>query len=529
MAVVDDAALRRRSHAAAAEDVRGRRDAEERLGREALRVAVELLLHAARELGGFRDPGLRLRAAAGPRREAAPEKRPDAAAELHAESPLGRAHVEEDHRVLRPVRHERGLERGPRLLQEHRAGVQEARAHRVARRVRHRERAEESRSGRIAHGLEVRVRVRLEDRADRDALREVDVAPLGHDAHEDFRIRAHEVAELLRNPRKTVGALLQLEKKLHRAEDASRKDDAPGFERPRSSEERKRRAAGARRDRITAAFERPYPRDLRVGLDFRAALLGEPEVVLVERVLGLVAAADHAAAAAGTSGALRPFAAEVGIGHLHAGLSEEDGDVRGRPAVLPADVLPHLAENLVGQRRERHARGAQHPLGGGVVRRELALPVGEMSPGRRGEELVGRDGERVRVDERSAAHADARESRDVREERHLEDAAAAHGRQPEPPLHVPVRLREVGGGEARALFEDEHAIALFRETQRAHAPSEPGADDHGVGVESPFHAASLQVRSGSSRARPRAPLPHRARPGRRTPRREERRAARRGP
>ena len=360
--------------------------------------------------------------------------------------------------------------------------------------MRHSERAEEARARGIPHGLEVRVRIRLQDRADRDPLRQVHVAPLGYDAHEDFRIRAHEIAELLRDLRKAGGAFLQLEKKLHRAEDASCEDDVLGREPPRLPEERERRAAGARRDRIAAAFERPYPRDLRVGLDFRAALLGQPEVVLVERVLRFVPAADHAAAAARAAGALRPFAAEVGIGHLHIRLPEENGDVRGRPAVLPADVLPHLAENLVGQRRERHARGAQHSFGGGVVGRELELPIGKTSPGRRGEELVGRDGERVRVDERSAADADSRESRDVREERHLEDPAAARRRQPEPPLHVPVRLREVGRGEARALFEDEDAIALLRETQRAHAPAEPGADDHGVGVEGVFHAASLPSR-----------------------------------
>ena len=211
----------------------------------------------------------------------------------------------------------------------------------------------------------------------------------------------------------------------------------------------------------------------------------------------LVPAADHAAAAARAAGALRPFAAEVGVGHLHAGLAEEDGDVRGRPAAPRGRCpCPTSRSTSSGSVVNGTRVGAEHPLGRGVVGRELAFQSARSPQDGAREELVGRDGKRVRVDERSAAHADARESRDVRKERHLEEAAAAQRRQPEPPLHVPVRLREVGRGKARALFEDEDAIALLREAQGAHAPAEPGADDHEVGVERTFHAASLRPLRG---------------------------------
>ena len=47
----------------------------------------------------------------------------------------------------------------------------------------------------------------------------------------------------------------------------------------------------------------------------RAALLGEPEIVLQQRILGAVAAPDHARAAERAAGALGTLSAEVGVGH----------------------------------------------------------------------------------------------------------------------------------------------------------------------------------------------------------------------
>ena len=82
-----------------------------------------------------------------------------------------------------------------RVAEEHAERVREALADRVARRVRHGEEPEEARARRVAHRLEVRVLVGLEDRADRDPLREVLVASSLTTPISDLGVRAHEVAE----------------------------------------------------------------------------------------------------------------------------------------------------------------------------------------------------------------------------------------------------------------------------------------------------------------------------------------------
>ena len=51
----------------------------------------------------------------------------------------------------------------------------------------------------------------------------------------------------------------------------------------------------------------------------RAELLGEVQVVLDERVLGAMRAADHAASAQLAAGAIWALAAEVRVGHRLAG------------------------------------------------------------------------------------------------------------------------------------------------------------------------------------------------------------------
>src|SRR5450759_3955125 len=102
--------------------------------------------------------------------------------------------------------------------------------------------------------------VRLEDRADRDALGKIDVAPLGHDAHEDLGVRAHEIAEAVGDPREAIRPLLELQQELDRAEDASGKDDALRRDRPRLPKERQERAPRPRRDLEPAAGARPTPR-----------------------------------------------------------------------------------------------------------------------------------------------------------------------------------------------------------------------------------------------------------------------------
>jgi len=65
--------------------------------------------------------------------------------------------------------------------------------------------------------------------------------------------------------------------------------------------------------------ERLHVDHARLGLHLRAQLFGEVQVVPVQRVLGVVAAADHAAAAADAGLARRSLAAEVRVGVAAAG------------------------------------------------------------------------------------------------------------------------------------------------------------------------------------------------------------------
>ncbi len=186
-----------------------------------------------------------------------------------------------------------------------------------------------------------------------------------------------------------------------------------------------------------------------------------------------------------------PSPPKYGSGTVTPGSPKKTATSVGCELVHEAEVPPDVAQDLVRRRRERHARRAEHPLRGRVVGLELRLPVGERRPGRRREERVARHRQRVRVDERAAAHADARERRDVPQERHLEEAAEADAGEPQPLREVPVGLREVLGGEARPLLEHEDALALLREAQRRDAPAEAGADDREVRVEIARHRASL--------------------------------------
>src|SRR4029077_16179031 len=64
---------------------------------------------------------------------------------------------------------------------------------------------------------------------------------------------------------------------------------------------------------ISLAIERRDVYHARLREDMRPVFLGKVEIVLVERVLGIVPAAHHAAAAARAGGALGSIASEVRI------------------------------------------------------------------------------------------------------------------------------------------------------------------------------------------------------------------------
>jgi hypothetical protein len=224
--------------------------------------------------------------------------------------------------------------------------------------------------------------------------------------------------------------------------------------------------------------------DGALGQDLHAGALGEVEVVLRQRVLGVVAAADHAGAAADAAGARRAVAAEVGVGHGPAGLAEEHADAGRRVGLRHAPLLGELAQQRVGGPLALVLGDAEHLLGGLVVGRERRRPVLELAPLRIAVEggALGGPVERVGVAEAATADAAAGDDEDVLEERHAEDPAEAEARQPVVAARVPGRLCEVLVAVAAARLEDGDLVALLGESERADAAAEARADDDPVVV-----------------------------------------------
>jgi hypothetical protein len=219
-------------------------------------------------------------------------------------------------------------------------------------------------------------------------------------------------------------------------------------------------------------------------MDHGARALGQPQVVLDQRVLGTVRAADHAAAAAQAARAVRPCAAEEGVGHgLPARGAEEDADARLGVGVLDADLARELAQEVVGRVVLVVGDHAEHALGLVVVRGEGRLPVVELRPLRVPVEAPPRAVERVGVAERPAADPGPAHDHHVLERREPEDAAQAETGCPEVALEVPRRAWEVGVREAPAALEDPDAVALLAQAKRRHAATEARADDQPVVVE----------------------------------------------
>ena len=234
---------------------------------------------------------------------------------------------------------------------------------------------------------------------------------------------------------------------------------------------------------LGAALDRADVGDLALGEDLDAELLREPEVVLDERVLGVVAAAHHAASAADAAGARRPLAPEVRVGHLLARLAEEGAHPRVLVGVARADLLAVLLQEQVSGALERIVGHPEHSLGCLVVGVELRLPLAQRVPLRVAEEGGPGPVERVRVAEAAPADAGAGDDEDVLEDRHPEDPAEPDLRHPVVAAEVPGGLREVLVAVAAPALEDRDPVALLGEAQRGHRSAEAGADHDPVVVE----------------------------------------------
>ena len=202
----------------------------------------------------------------------------------------------------------------------------------------------------VADGLDVGVLVGVDRAGDRDALRVVD-AVVGRGHGEDrLAVRAHS------SPRRceTFGS-----EPLWRQRCSSLLvPSAPAASTTLRGVERApvpaQPGAGALgRDRVAvgavARAERADVDDLALGHHAAAALLGEPEVVLDERVLRPEGAADHAAPAADAAGAVGPVAAEERVGDGRAGRAEEHADAGLRVGLVGADVAAELAQQVIGR------------------------------------------------------------------------------------------------------------------------------------------------------------------------------------
>ena len=153
-----------------------------------------------------------------------------------------------------------------------------------------REEAHQARALRVAHGLDARVRVRVERRADRDPLRVVDRRCRARRRRRSPPSSSARARRRSGRRRRSAGAASACRARRRRARPARRGRARRRLPQP-----------GARSARVSTSQPPPTRRSSvasRSACTTCAALLREPEVVAVERVLRAVAAADHAAAAA---------------------------------------------------------------------------------------------------------------------------------------------------------------------------------------------------------------------------------------
>src|SRR5690606_40483045 len=105
------------------------------------------------------------------------------------------------------------------------------------------------------------------------------------------------------------------------------------------------RAAGV--DLVSTTGPGHHTGHRREGVDLRARLLGEVEVVLDERVLRSHTATRHTAAALGAAGAVGAGSTEERVGHRPAGLVEEHTDRGGRVGVAHTHLVGDLDRKSV--------------------------------------------------------------------------------------------------------------------------------------------------------------------------------------
>ncbi len=475
MVGADDAGFGPVAHDAAAEDMGGGGGAREGLHDEADGVAADVVGDGFAEGGRLGDGG----AGGAPGGGVGGEGTGASAAE--PEVAVVGAHVEEDQGAARPVADEPGPEGAEGVSEDASGGGGEAAGEGLAGGVGGLEHAQHAGAGGVAHGLEGGVLAGPQDGGDGDALGHL-LAGRDH-AHEHLRVGAHELPDLRRQAGQTARIVPQAEQEGHGPEHASGEHDPGGAVGPRPPGPRSPALADVH---LVAPVPGPHGGHLAEVADLEPVPLRQPEVVAVEGVLGAVAAAHHAAAAVGAARAVGALALEERVGHRFARLAEEDADGGGRMVALPAERPGDGADGPVRVRVVGDLGGPEHAPGGGVMGSQLSSPVGEVAPGRGGEEgVVLGLLEHAPVDQGAAAHADAGQRGQVAQEGHPERAPEAEGGGPEPAAQVPGGAGEVVRAEPGALLEHEDPVALLDETEAGDAAAEPGPDDDEIPL--PLH------------------------------------------
>src|SRR4029079_7745593 len=200
------------------------------------------------------------------------------------------------------------------------------------------------------------------------------------------------------------------------AERPGRNDDAFAAKLASSMEEARRPLGG---DHVPTFVERSNVDDARLGENLGSTLLCKIQVILIERVLGLVPTADHACAAADAAGAVGALAAEERIRNRLARLAEVDADGRAMKRVAATEIIGDLFQQAIGFDEGFARHRTEHAPRSVVVRSELLLPV-EADPLRFIEGLRRRLQQRVRIPETAAADAYSVKEEDVTQHRDLQ-------------------------------------------------------------------------------------------------------------
>ena len=224
------------------------------------------------------------------------------------------------------------------------------------------------------------------------------------------------------------------------------------------------------RDAIAVAAvggaERPDVDHLVLGQHLRTGLLGEPQVVLHQRVLRADTATHHARAATCAAGTGGPAAAEIRVGHLLSRRAEIDAHRRAPKGVFDTEVSGHLLQQRLAVAVEWHGVDAKHAFGGVVVGLQRGGPVLQPGPLRVDEELRRAAVQRAGIHHAAAADGRAAGDEHVLERRQPQDAAQTKGRRPHETAQVPGAGGVVLVAVAPAAFEHRDPIALFAQAQR---------------------------------------------------------------